>query len=95
MEKYILYGAAAIGDLVKDSLEKNGLEVIGYIDKRASELSEYNGLMVWSIEEVPQEYIDAEVNVYISVKNVFEHEKIALLLRKRGFTKIIYAPLSI
>ncbi len=95
MEKYILYGAAAIGDLVKDSLEKNGLEVIGYIDKRASELSEYNGLMVWSIEEVPQEYIDAEVNVYISVKNVFEHEKIALLLRKRGFTKIIYKPYSV
>lgn len=95
MEKYILYGAASIGDLAKESLEKSGLEVIGYIDKRAFELSEFNGLRVWSIESVPSEYVNAGTVVYISVKNVFEHENIALLLRERGFIKIVYKPYNV
>lgn len=95
MKQYILYGAASIGDAAKDSLEKCGANIIGYIDRRAFELPEYNGLPVWGMENIPKEYVDSDVIVYISVKNVFEHESIALLLRKKGFKNIIYKPYSV
>ncbi|MCM1251842.1 MAG: hypothetical protein NC321_03405 [Clostridium sp.] len=92
---YILYGAASIGDIAKTSLEKCGLNVIGYIDKRAYELSEFNGLPVWKVNTVPIKYKNPQTRIYISVKNVFEHERIALLLREHGFYNIIYKPYNV
>lgn len=93
--KFILYGAAAIGNIVKESLEKCGYEIVGYIDKRAFELREYNGLPVWEIDTVPKEYRNTEVYIFIAVKNVYEHEKIAILLGKKGYGNIIYKPYSV
>ena len=55
MKKCILYGAASIGNIAKQSLENCGIEVLGYIDKRAFELQEYNGLPVWELETIPLE----------------------------------------
>ena len=95
MKKCILYGAASIGNIAKQSLENCGIEVLGYIDKRAFELQEYNGLPVWELETIPLEFINAEIFIYVSVKNVFEHEKIALQLKEKGFEKLIYKPYSV
>ena len=49
-KKYILYGAASIGNIAKGTLEKCGVEIIGYIDKRAHEIASYNGLPVWEMD---------------------------------------------
>jgi hypothetical protein len=92
---YILYGAASIGNIAKESLEKSGFSVIGYIDKRAFELSSYNDLPVWSLEDIPKEYINSKTCVFISVKNVFEHEEIAEKLLEKGFQNVIYKPYSV
>lgn len=95
MKSYIIYGAAAIGDLVKVSLEKCRFHVTGYIDRRAFELKSYNGLPVWSLENVPEQYVTEDTVVFVGVKNVFEHERIVRLLIKRGFQYIIYKPYGV
>lgn len=92
---YILYGAASIGNLVKEALDKCGVTIVGYIDKRAYELTVYNGLPVWDIETVPEEYRTSSTYVYISVKNVFEHEKIADMLYSKGYCYIVYKPYNV
>ncbi len=95
MKNYILYGAASIGNIAKESLEQCGLQVVGYIDKRAFELSVYNELPVWGIDSVPDQYMNEDTVVYVSVKNVFEHEAIAANLLAKGFRYIIYKPYSV
>ena len=86
MKKLILYGASSIGRLAKQTVEELGYNVVGFIDKRADEISSYMGLPVWKLEDVPTECKDAAI--FVSVKNVFEHEKIALKLRQYfGSTK--------
>lgn len=95
MKKCILYGAASIGNLAKKSLEKCGFEILGYIDKRAFEMSSYNELPVWGLDNVPTEYVNSNTIIYIAVKNVFEHERIVLDLAERGFSSIVYKPYNV
>lgn len=95
MRKYVLYGAAAIGNLVKEALDKCQQETIGYIDKRAFEVEKYNGLPVYSIEQLPDICFETDTVVYIAVKNVFEHEKIAKMLYEKGVSNIIYKPYNV
>ena len=92
MQNIILYGAAYTGNLMKGILEKSGFCVLGYIDKRAFELKEYKGLPVWDLDSVPEEYRGSEVAIFISIKNVFEHEQVAAMLSAKGFKKIVYKP---
>lgn len=95
MKKFLLYGAASIGGIAKDVLESSGYDVVGYIDKRAYEMKQYNGLPVWNIQNVSERGYMGDCAVYISVKNVFEHEKIAKQLFKAGFRKLIYKPYNV
>lgn len=95
MKKYVLYGAAAIGGLAKESIEKTGDVVIGYLDKRAQEISEYEGLSVYLPNNAPAQFFSKDVIIFISVKNVFEHEKIAHELYKEGFKNIVYKPYEV
>ncbi len=95
MKKFIIYGAAAIGNLAKISLEKCEMEILGYIDQRAYELKIYNHLPVWSLDDVPEQYVTEETIVFVGVKNVYEHEKIARLVLRRGFRYIVYKPYNV
>ncbi len=92
---FILYGAASLGGIARNALEKGGFHVAGYIDRRAYELREYKGLPVWSMDSVPDELRDHGTYIFISVKNVFEHEAIARMLDKKGFYNLIYKPYSV
>lgn len=92
MKKYVLYGAAAIGELAEKSITSVGDKVIGYLDRRAFELTEYNGFPVYAPDEIPVEISCCEVIVFIAVKNVFEHEKIARKLYDRGYKIVVYKP---
>lgn len=94
-QNYVLYGAASIGNIAKKTLEEAGLNVIGYIDKRAYEIQIFNNLPVWSLDTFPQDYCKSDIAVFISVKNVFEHEQIAAALHRSGFTHIVYKPYSV
>lgn len=94
-KKYLLYGAASFGTLVKGILEECGIKIVGFIDQRAYEMTSYDGLPVWGIDSVPIEYMDGKTEIIISVKNVFEHEDIAHELYGRGWHFIIYKPYNV
>lgn len=95
MKKYVLYGAAAIGGLAKKAIESMGDVVIGYIDRRAFELNEYNGVPVYSPDQIPPTFCKEDIVTFIAVKNVFEHEKIARRLYRSGLKKIVYKPYNV
>lgn len=86
----ILYGAAAIGKIMYEKFTKNNYHIVGFCDKRADEIGTYMGLPVWSIEKIP--YNTQDVVIIFSVKNVFEHENIAIALSKKGYINLLYKP---
>lgn len=92
----LLYGAAAIGNIMHENLKQQHFHVIGFMDKRACELSEFRGLPVYSMDDSrlsPKER--SNIVVIVSVKNVFEHEQIVLELLKCGYRRVIYKSKSV
>lgn len=96
-KKIVIYAAGATSTLISKSLEKMGLEVDGYIDKRANEISTMNGKPVRTLEE----FVESVGNdsdsycVIITPKNVFEHNSIAKSLRQLDINNLIYKPKEI
>lgn len=104
MEKFILnqqsniiiYGAATTGSLLVDRLEKEGLKIKGFIDKRAYEIESLKGYPVWSIESKElKDQIDDDTILVIAVKNVFQHASILRqLIQHTRCEKYIYMPIG-
>lgn len=88
----LLYGAAAIGNIMYNTLLLQGYSVKGFIDKRAYEITEYLDHPVWKIED---DDLDKNSIIIISVKNVFEHEQIVDKLINNGFYNLIFKPLAV
>ena len=88
----ILYGAAAIGNIIYNNLHSQGYNIKGFIDKRASELTDYLGLPVWNINN---NSLNTQNIIIIAVKNVFEHEQIVSQLLQNGYTNIIFKALNV
>lgn len=89
--KIILYGAASIGLIMYGNLKKQGYHILCFIDKRAEEIKEIEGVPVYLPEDAYIQGCDKTNTVIIvSVKNVFEHDKIAHSLRKLEFKNLIY-----
>lgn len=94
--KFVLYGAAFAGGVCYEKLSECGYTVLGFIDRRASEIGSYMGLPVWNPQSIPAKLkSDSTVVLIISVKNVFEHSQIAQTLIKMGFERLIYKPYSV
>lgn len=92
----VMYGAAAIGNIMYDNLTGQGFRIKGFIDKRAYEISEFRGVPVWQIDDKRLSMAERESMVIIvSVKNVFEHEQIVMKLLNCGYKKIIYKSKSV
>ena len=91
--KVALYGAATIGHILNQRLQKQGIDIIGFIDKRAEELVAFDGKPVYAIDnpKIPRD----DVIIIIAVKNVFEHSRIAEILHQAGYSKIIYRPYNV
>ncbi len=87
----VLYGASAVGKLFYNILSRRDYQVIGFIDKRHDEIADINGCPVFSIDQK----INDPCVVIIAIKNVFEQEKIAKELFKRGYERLIYRPKKI
>jgi hypothetical protein len=71
-----------------------GYTVLGFIDKRASEIGLFNNLPVWFLEKVPGEIKEKAV-VFVAVKNMFDHNLIVKKLLQYNFNRIIYKPYSV
>lgn len=93
--RMLLYGAASFGTILYEKLKQSDFIVEGFIDQRADEIPELKGKAVYSIQEAAFRFSDADVIVVISVKNVFEHTKIAAKLFESGLKQIIYKPYAV
>ena len=85
---YVIYGAAFLGVQILTGLRNSGYNVNAFLDKRASELKEVEGVKVYE----PQSYKSdnkENVVVIVAVTTTFEHPKIATYLRTLGYHKII------
>ena len=92
---FLLYGAASCGTILCNQLSSQGYMVEGFIDQRADEISDLNGIKVYNLNDAGNRFDGEECIVIISVKNVFEHSKIAADLENAGFHNIIYKPYTV
>lgn len=91
----IIYGAASIGILAYQELNKNYYNIIGFIDQRHYEIKQRFSKPVWGIKEVP-DYIDKQnVIIIVGVKNVFDHDDIVFNLTQCGYQNILFKPSSV
>ena len=91
----LFYGFSRF-DMVKnkyyDMLEQ-GYNILGYIDKNAETLSKSIKIPCWSLDNLPYKKKERkEIIVIILLQNGQLHEKIALVLEKSGFSKILFLP---
>ena len=91
----IIYGAAAIGLIVYDICKDLNIPVSGFVDKRGDEISEIQGVSVYSVDSSEIDTIDKDSIIFVAVKNVFEHDNIARKLIEKGFNNIVYRPYAV
>lgn len=85
-----IYGAGGNGIQLAALIGPHVQEII-FIDERANEIKGKINFPVYKLEEI--NIVDNATSVVIvSIKNVFEHHKIASALRQKGFNYIIYKP---
>ena len=88
----LLYGAGTKAKKYYTTLKEQNIPVIGFIDKRGSEIKYHNGLPVFSLEKL-KEYANSEdIVIMVDVKNVFEHDEIAMSLMELGFFQLLFRP---
>lgn len=90
----ILYGAGTNGIVTKKKLERLGFNIGGFIDIRANEIGEIDGIPVWNLDDPVCCRQSKAAVVLITVKNVFEHQRIVEQLISRGFENLLYKPYS-
>lgn len=86
--KYVIYGAAFMGKLVLEGMNKAGYSIKAFLDKRAEELQEVDGIRIYD----PEKYEDADKEhtvIIVAITNVFEQPQVADYLQKQGYKKII------
>lgn len=92
-KKILLYGAATRGNILLDIFQRKGYQVTAFVDQRAHEIKTYCDLPVYTISELSTRISGkSEYAVYIDLKNVFEHDSVALELFNAGFKNLIFRP---
>lgn len=90
----IIYGAAGNGMRGYYFLKTiNKYNVVGFFDKRASEIGTQYNLPVWNLGDYTP-FDKEEVVVCVCVRNVFDHVNIVNSLISNGFKYIIFKPLT-
>lgn len=92
-KKFVIYGAGAVGTLLKRLLIKESCFVESFVDARGDKMGRVEDLEVFSPDKFFQNHGDAEQYVIvITIKNVFEHSGIADLFIEHGYHNLIFKP---
>jgi len=93
--KIIIYGTGGDGQRILHSLLELGYEVVAFIDKRAVEIQNFDSIPVYTIDQIDEVVpLNSETVVIITIKNVFEHQRIATTLYQVGFRNLLFRPVS-
>jgi len=87
--KYVIYGAAFMGDFMEQGLRKAGYQVSAFLDKRADKLQMLNGIRIYHPDKFKDDDKDNTV-VIVAITNPFEHPMVARYLVDKGYKKVIY-----
>ena len=93
-KKILIYGAGAYGIRVKDLLKKVGFKIIGFVDKRADEISHTDGIKCFTIDGISRFEHKEDFCIIVTFHNVFDHCKVAKKLFDHGFVNLIYKPVT-
>lgn len=94
--KIMIYGAATEGHLLYKRLGQYRDNIVCFIDRRAGEIGNINGIPVYSLDsEVFNSVAKSDIIAVIAVKNVFNHREIAYRLNLQGIKRIICIPVNI
>lgn len=95
-KRYIIYGIGGNGIKIQRVLREANYLIDCFIDLRADSVRSVSGERVLNPEEAEKEIKDKKnCIVIITIKDVFDHSKIAKRLAKAGFVNCIYKPLEI
>lgn len=95
-KKVLIYGAGSVGRVVSDTLDKTGIVIAAYIDKRADVIQENNKRPVFDLNQLDEVIKDKDnYAIIITIRNVFEHSSLAEYFDSIGFKNIIYKPITI
>ena len=74
-----VYGYGVRGNVIRQTLQKQGLKVLAFIDRNAEKYAgENTDIPVCSLQKLPAFSVDfSNAVVIVAVSNIFEHEKIA------------------
>ncbi len=89
-KRIVIYGASSIGGIAFRAFSEMGYSIQCFVDKRGDSIKRFKEREVLSIERIDK--INRELPVFVAVKNVFEHSKIANELSSRGFHSLIFRP---
>lgn len=84
--KIVIYGAGVKGNALRIIFQKHSIDVIGYIDKNASNMHKNSDVPIYDLNDKKIEEMDKRnIVVVVSVANIFSHEAIISELRRHGF----------
>lgn len=92
---FVLYGAASFGSVLYQSMTAQGVIIDGYIDQRAEEIHQLMDVPVYALADIGKHLDVTNVIVILSVKNVFEHTRIAAQLVEYGLYNLLYKPIEV
>lgn len=92
---YLVYGAGGNGIRVAKRIKELNLNLLAILDKRAEHIENKLGLPIWKIDKLKDINFKQNIIIFVTVKNVFEHDFIVKDLYELGFENIIYVPRKI
>lgn len=91
--RVLIYGTGGNGRLLCKSLVKTGVLVEGFLDKRADNLKDVLGFPVCSPDGDFSCFGSVDdIIIFVTVKNVFDHDRIVHHLLQKGFQYFVYKP---
>lgn len=89
----VLYGVSPYRTNIFFKMKNCGYNVIAYFDVRADELNGTLDGPVYTIENAPfTEREKKEISVFICLQNAIQHDRVAKILVKHGYEKILFLP---
>lgn len=93
--RFIIWGAGVRGKEICKVILKNGMNVLGFIDKNAGFIHSFHEIPVYGFKDLDKLLAyNTKAIVVISVANVFQHYPMAKKVYEAGFRYIVYKELS-
>ncbi len=90
IKEVIFYGINEYSLRMKDTVLSSGKKILAFIDRRADEIREIDGIPVCT-KIVPNKLDECLI---IALQNALQHDEIAARANKRGFERIVYVPMD-